>query len=158
MEELYFDYNKYKTLTLKRKRLFRGFGIFFLGVSIYLLIVELGSGAESLAMLISGFLNLLMGILFFAQSYNLRAFYPRNYLRVNEEFIAYKLWIFRKPVKIPWNSVIVLHKRPSDLVFLMDDSRQFHLETKFLPSSDVKRIVPRIDSLARQKRVEVIKD
>lgn len=156
MDELFFDYNTYKTLTLKRKRLFRGFGIFFFGVGIYLFVAELLNGVESVGLLISGFLNLLMGILFFAQSYNIKAFYPRNYLRVNDEFIAFKLWSFRKPVKIVWNSVLVLHKRDSDLIFLMEDSSQFRLNTKFLPSSDVKRIVPRIETLARQKNIEVI--
>jgi len=40
----------------------------------------------------------------------------------------------------------------------MEDSSQFHLKTKFLPTSDVKKIVPRIDTLARQKKIEVITD
>ena len=158
MDELFFDYNTYKSLTLKRKRLFRGFGILFFGVGIYLFIAELLNGVEIVALLISGFLNLIIGILFFAQSFNIKAFYPRNYLRVNDEFIAFKLWSFRKPVKILWKSVLVVHKRASDLIFLMEDSNQFRLKTKFLPSSDVKRIVPRIETLARQKNIEVITD
>jgi len=158
MEELFIDYNKYKSLTMKRKRLFQGFGIFFSVVGVYLLIAELSSGAESLAMLISAILNPIMGNLFFAQSFDNRAIYPKNYLRVNEEFVAFKLWSFRKPVKIRWKSVLVVHKHASGLVFLMEDSNQYSLKTKFLPSSDVKRIVPRIETLARQKNIEVITD
>lgn len=157
MDELFFDYHHFGKVSTRRKQLFRGFGVLCTGVGIYLVIAELNNEG-SFSLLISGILNLLLGILFFAQSFDIKLLYPKKFIRVNDELFAFNLWTFRKPVKIPWNSVIAIHKKISHVIFLLDDTQQIRFKTKYLPSSDVKRVLSRIENIARQKKIELVSD
>ena len=149
MNELKLDYTKKGRNSSQIKRLLLLAGVVLIGFSLATMFMVISRDFTKVLM-VAAIANTLVGITFILQSLEHKIIYPRKFIHISDEAIAFKLGGWFKEQSIPWDSISKVSDEGKSIHIYSGD-RVFKINMLHFPASDEKRIRSTIKDLAEAK-------
>jgi hypothetical protein len=149
MNELKLDYTKKGRNSSQIKRLLLLAGVVLIGLSLATMLMVISRDFTKVLM-VAAIANALVGITFILQSLEHKIIYPRKFIHVSDETIAFKLGGWFKEQSIPWDSISQVSDEGKSIQIYSGD-RVIKINMLHFPASDEKRIKESIKAFAEAK-------
>jgi hypothetical protein len=149
MNELKLDYTKKGRNSSQIKRLLLLAGVVLIGLSLATMFMVISRDFTKVLM-VAAIANALVGITFILQSLEHKIIYPRKFIHVSDETIAFKLGGWFKEQSIPWDSISQVSDEGKS-IHIYSGERVSKINMLHFPASDEKRIRSTIKDLAEAK-------
>jgi hypothetical protein len=149
MNELKLDYTKKGRNSSQIKRLLLLAGVVLIGLSLATMFMVISRDFTKVLM-VAAIANALVGITFILQSLEHKIIYPRKFIHVSDETIAFKLGGWFKEQSIPWDSISQVSDEGKSIQIYSGD-RVIKINMLHFPASDEKRIKESIKAFAEAK-------